>query len=150
MSAPPSPIHSGESDDRPSTSESAQQTKKPGHGRSISFEDTKPRTHSPRRRSIQFNVGAAEAQLPTRSPSVKEKKLSFGGDQFIREDEDESDREQRHHSITRGPSPPPPKYVLILQREQVRSILMLTYILEHTNGVFHLTLLIIAMLQISL
>lgn len=109
MSAPPSPIHSVESDDRPSTSESVQQTKKLGHGRSISFEDTKPRTHSPRRRSIQFNVGAAEAQLPTRSPSVKEKKLSFGGDQFIREDGDQSDREQRHHSITRGPSPPPPK-----------------------------------------
>ncbi|OQE27276.1 hypothetical protein PENSTE_c004G05724 [Penicillium steckii] len=109
MSAPPSPIPSGESDDRPSTSESAQQARKAGHTRSISFEDTKPRTHSPRRRSIQFNVGAAEAQLPTRSPSVKEKKLSFGGEQILRDDGDESEKEQRHQSIARGPSPPPPK-----------------------------------------
>lgn len=111
MSAPPSPKPSVESDDRPSTSESAQQMKKSGHSRSISFEDTKPRENSPRRRSIQFNVGAAEAQL-TRSLSSKEKRLSFGGDQLIREEEDDDDsteREQRHQSVPRGPSPPPPK-----------------------------------------
>ncbi|KAJ5408735.1 hypothetical protein N7509_002618 [Penicillium cosmopolitanum] len=109
MSAPPSPKPSVESDDRPSTSESAQQSKKTGHTRSISFEDTKARDHSPRRRSIQFNVGAAEAQLPTRSLSFKEKRLSFGGEHLIKEEEDEAEREQRHQSIPRGSSPPPPK-----------------------------------------
>lgn len=110
MSASPSPKPSVESDDRPSTSESTHQTKKSGHSRSISFEDTKPHEHSPRRRSIQFNVGAAETQL-TRSLSSKEKRLSFGGDQLIREEEEDdgTERGQRHQSIPRGPSPPPPK-----------------------------------------
>ncbi|KAJ5112338.1 hypothetical protein N7532_000383 [Penicillium argentinense] len=111
MSAPPSPKPSFESEDRPSTSESAQQAKRAGHTRSISFEDAKPRDYSPRRRSIQFNVGSAEAQLPTRMPSFKEKRLSFGGGLPIREEHEELEQErdlQRHYSA-RGPSPPPPK-----------------------------------------
>jgi hypothetical protein len=123
MSAPPSPKPSFESEDRPSTSESAQPAKRAGHTRSISFEDAKPRDYSPRRRSIQFNVGSAEAQLPTRTPTFKEKRLSFGGGLPIREEHKEPEQErdlERHHSA-RGPSPPPPKYVGPSYQNNVRT-----------------------------
>ena len=109
MSAPTSPRPSFESEDRPDASQSMPQTSDISHSRNNSL-DGKPRTYSPRRRSIQFNVGPAEAQLPTRSLSFKdkEKRLSFG--EPLNRDL-ESDREQRTLQTSRGPSPPPPKYV---------------------------------------
>lgn len=80
-------------------------TQSPG---GISFGE-EPRARSPRRKSIQFNVGAAEAQLPSRSLSFKDKRRSQGDNTPIRDVEVE--REQRPLSVSRGLSPPPPKYV---------------------------------------
>ncbi|KAJ5569826.1 uncharacterized protein N7459_009256 [Penicillium hispanicum] len=107
MSAPTSPKPSFESEDRPNSSQSLPQNTSSGHTRNISFEET-PRSHSPHRRSIQFNVGTAERQLPTRSLSFKdkEKRLSFS-ETPVRDLDGE--REQRPLPISRGPSPPPPK-----------------------------------------
>lgn len=105
MSASPSPKPSFESEDRPESSAGMSQdagTNQPSH---VSFGDN-PRNYSPRRRSIQFNVGATQSQLPTRSLSFKDKRRSYG-DAPIREAEVE--REPRPLSTTRGPSPPPPK-----------------------------------------
>ncbi|KAJ5556380.1 UspA [Penicillium frequentans] len=106
MSAPPSPKPSFESDDRPGSRASmahSSVTQSPG---GISFGE-EPRARSPRRKSIQFNVGAAEAQLPSRSLSFKDKRRSQGDNTPIRDVEVE--REQRPLSVSRGLSPPPPK-----------------------------------------
>lgn len=80
-----------------------------GHTRSMSG-DVNPRNRSPQRRSIQFSIGATKVQLPTRSTrssSMKEKSLSYG-DTPTRDLEREKD--PRATQLTRGPSPPPPKY----------------------------------------
>lgn len=80
-----------------------------GHTRSMSG-DVKPRNRSPQRRSIQFSIGAAKAQLTTRSTrssSMKEKSLSYG-DTPTRDLERE--KEPKVTQLNRGPSPPPPKY----------------------------------------
>ncbi|KGO76058.1 UspA [Penicillium italicum] len=74
-----------------------------GHTRSLSGE-VKPRSQ---RRSIQFSIDAAEARLPTRSSSFKEKRLSYG-DTPTREFLEEKEREQKAAQLNRGPSPPPP------------------------------------------
>lgn len=106
MSAPTSPRNSSES---AAGSEFRDHTIPPagsGHTRSISGE-VKPRSH---RRSIQFSVGAAEAQLPSRSSSFKEKRLSYG-DTPTRELLEEKEREPKATQLNRVPSPPPPKYV---------------------------------------
>ncbi|KAJ5814158.1 UspA [Penicillium pulvis] len=106
MSGPPSPKPSFESDDRPGSRASmahSSVTQSPG---GISFGE-EPRARSPRRKSIQFNVGAAEAQLPSRSLSFKDKRRSQGDNTPIRDVEVE--REQRPLSVSRGLSPPPPK-----------------------------------------
>lgn len=110
MSAPTSPAASFECDERPGSSQSMSQPTESGHKRSISFEDT-PRAHSPRRRSIQFNVDSAEALLPMRPANnkEKEKRLSYSETPGR---EAEADREQRPMPASRGPSPPPPRCVL--------------------------------------
>ncbi|KAJ6135800.1 hypothetical protein N7512_000960 [Penicillium capsulatum] len=105
MSSSSSPKPSFESEDRPVSSAGMAQDAGTNQASHISFGDD-PRNHSPRRRSIQFNVGAAEAQLPTRSQSFKDKWRSYG-DAPIREAEVE--REPRPLPTSRGPSPPPPK-----------------------------------------
>ncbi|KAJ5673795.1 hypothetical protein N7462_009234 [Penicillium macrosclerotiorum] len=105
MSASSSPKHSFESEERLESTQDIPKGPDSGQRSSISFE-TKPRQHSPRRRSIQFSVGAAEAQLPTRSQSIKEKRLSYADAQPR---ELEIEREPRALSTTRGLSPPPPK-----------------------------------------
>ncbi|KAJ5281624.1 hypothetical protein N7478_006996 [Penicillium angulare] len=114
MSAPPSPKPSFESEDRPesraSMSQPAGSNQSPG---GITFED-EPRARSPRRKSIQFNVGSAEAQLPTRSLSFKDKRRSQGESGLAKdldavEREKEQEKEQRPLSVSRGLSPPPPQ-----------------------------------------
>lgn len=67
------------------------------------------RAHSPRRRSIQFSVGGTESQLPTRSTSFIEKRRSRGDSPTK---EDPADKDSKLLAVNRGPSPPPPKYVL--------------------------------------
>ncbi|KAJ5215921.1 uncharacterized protein N7498_002328 [Penicillium cinerascens] len=102
MSAPPSPKPSFESEERPESSQSISQTAETNHKRNISFED-KTRSYSPRRRSIQFQVAAAESQLPSRP---LEKRVSYGD---TSPKELEAERDQRSAQAGRGPSPPPPK-----------------------------------------
>ncbi|CAG7919680.1 unnamed protein product [Penicillium olsonii] len=106
MSAADSPKQSLESEERPGSSDHTTSAAGSGHTRNLSS-DVSPRDRSPRRRSIQFNVGAAQAQLPTRSPSTKEKRLSYG-DTPTRTAEDR-EKEHRAAQLNRGPSPPPPK-----------------------------------------
>ncbi|KAJ5133524.1 hypothetical protein N7448_001450 [Penicillium atrosanguineum] len=103
MSAPPSPKPSFESEERPESSQSLSKSAAAGskHKRNISFEDN-PKNGRPRRRSIQFQVAAAESQLPSRP---LEKRVSHG-DTSPRE---EAERDQRSAQAGRGPSPPPPK-----------------------------------------
>lgn len=108
MSAQSSPKPSFESDERPDSSQSLTPPAVSGHRPSISF-GANPRSQSPRRRSIQFNVGNAEMQLPSRTHNPKEKRLSYA-DAPIRDLDVE--REPRALSTSRGPSPPPPKYVV--------------------------------------
>jgi hypothetical protein len=110
MSAPTSPRASSESAERPELKDQ-DHTIPPagsGHTRSPSGE-AKPKS---KRRSIQFSVGAAEAQLPSRSLSFKEKRVSYGGTP-TRELLEEKEREHKATALNRGPSPPPPKYVLL-------------------------------------
>ncbi|CAI7565511.1 unnamed protein product [Penicillium glandicola] len=104
MSAPTSPKVSSESAGQPEFGDHMIPAAGSGHTRSHSGE-AKPRSN---RRSIQFSVGAAEAQLPTRSLSFKEKRLSYG-DTPTRELLEEKEREQKAAQLNRGPSPPPPK-----------------------------------------
>ncbi|KAJ5346460.1 hypothetical protein N7541_008942 [Penicillium brevicompactum] len=110
MSAPSSPKPSFETQGRPRSSDHTTPAAGSGHTRSLSG-DVPTRDKSPRRRSIQFSVGAAQSQLPTRSSSiksnVKEKRLSYG-DTPTR-DLEEKEREHRAAQLNRGPSPPPPK-----------------------------------------
>ncbi|KAJ5915178.1 hypothetical protein N7454_011290 [Penicillium verhagenii] len=105
MSALPSPKPSFESDDRPDSRASMTRSSVTHSPGAISLGD-QPRARSPRRKSIQFNVGAAEAQLPSRSLSLKDKRRSQGEGVPIRDVDVE--REQRL-SASRGLSPPPPK-----------------------------------------
>lgn len=104
MSAPTSPRRSSESAARPEFRDHTIPAAGPGHTRSLSGQ-VKPRSQ---RRSIQFSVDAAEAQLPTRSSSFKEKRLSYG-DTPTRELLEEKEREHKAAQLNRGPSPPPPK-----------------------------------------
>ncbi|KAJ5811190.1 UspA [Penicillium robsamsonii] len=106
MSAPTSPRRSSESAGRPEFRDHTIPVAGSGHTRSASGE-VQPRSH---RRSIQFSVDAAESQLPTRSSSFKEKRLSYG-DTPTRELEEKEKREREHKAaqLNRGPSPPPPK-----------------------------------------
>ncbi|CAG7935554.1 unnamed protein product [Penicillium salamii] len=110
MSAENSPKPSFETEERPGSSDHTTSAAGSGHTRNLSS-DAIPRDRSPRRRSIQFSVGAAQAQLPTRSSSIKsstkEKRLSYG-DTPTRTFEDK-EREHRAAQLNRGPSPPPPK-----------------------------------------
>lgn len=106
MSAPPSPKPSFESEERPESSQGMSQTAGTNHKRNISFED-KTRSYSPRRRSIQFQVAAAESQLPSRP---LEKRVSYGD---TSPKELEAERDQRSAQAGRGPSPPPPKCVFL-------------------------------------
>ncbi|KAJ5426929.1 hypothetical protein N7465_001999 [Penicillium sp. CMV-2018d] len=104
MSAPTSPRRSSESAGRSESRDHTIPAAGSGHTRSISGE-VKPRSQ---RRSIQFSVDAAEAQLPSRSSSFKEKRLSYG-DTPTRELLEEKEREHKAAQLNRGPSPPPPK-----------------------------------------
>ncbi|KAK4867571.1 hypothetical protein LT330_001081 [Penicillium expansum] len=104
MSVPTSPKVSSESAGRPEFRDHTIPVAGSGHTRGLSGE-VKPRSQ---RRSIQFSVDAAEAQLPTRSASFKEKRLSYG-DTPTRELLEEKEREQKAAQLNRGPSPPPPK-----------------------------------------
>lgn len=108
MSAPTSPKSSLGSAGRPKLGDHTIPIAGSGHTRSLSGE-VKPRSQ---RRSIQFSVDSAEAQLPTRSSSFREKRLSYG-DTPTRELLEEKEREQKAAQLNRGPSPPPPKYVLL-------------------------------------
>lgn len=108
MSAPTSPRASSESAERPELKDHTIPAAGSGHTRSPSGE-AKPKNQ---RRSIQFSVGAAETQLPSRSLSFKEKRLSYG-DTPTRELLEEKEREHKATVLNRGPSPPPPKYVLL-------------------------------------
>ncbi|KAJ5614247.1 hypothetical protein N7528_007901 [Penicillium herquei] len=113
MSAPPSPKPSIDSDDRPGSRTSLSKTSSGPTLSSggISF-GNQPRARSPRRKSIQFNVGAAEAQLPSRSLSFKRRSLNENPElnrTISRELEREREGESRTLSVSRGPSPPPPK-----------------------------------------
>ncbi|KAJ5725684.1 uncharacterized protein N7483_007041 [Penicillium malachiteum] len=113
MSAPPSPKPSIDSDDHPVSRTSLSKTssgptQSPG---GISF-GKQPRARSPRRKSIQFNVGSAEAQLPSRSLSFKRRSLNENPEldrTISREREREREGESRTLSVSRGPSPPPPR-----------------------------------------
>ncbi|KAJ5105504.1 hypothetical protein NUU61_002851 [Penicillium alfredii] len=105
MSAPTSPKSSFESDRRPqprAQSPALPAGSSPTHN---SSSDDRPRNRSPRRRSIQFNVEFAQAQLPTRSHSFKDKRRSYG-DPLSREVDE---KDHRPALTPRGPSPPPPK-----------------------------------------
>ncbi|KAJ5171512.1 UspA [Penicillium coprophilum] len=106
MSTPNSPRRSSESAGRPESRDHTISAAGSGHTRSLSGE-VQPRSH---RRSIQFSVDSAESQLPTRSSSFKEKRLSYG-DTPTRELEEKEKREREHKAAqsNRGPSPPPPK-----------------------------------------
>ncbi|KAG0156947.1 hypothetical protein PDIDSM_4130 [Penicillium digitatum] len=104
MSAPTSPKSSLGSAGRPKLGDHTIPIAGSGHTRSLSGE-VKPRSQ---RRSIQFSVDSAEAQLPTRSSSFREKRLSYG-DTPTRELLEEKEREQKAAQLNRGPSPPPPK-----------------------------------------
>ncbi|CAI7611036.1 unnamed protein product [Penicillium discolor] len=104
MSAPTSPRRSSESAGRSESRDHTIPAAGSGHTRSLSGE-VKPRSQ---RRSIQFSVDAAEAQLPSRSSSFKEKRLSYG-DTPTRELLEEKEREHKATQLNRGPSPPPPK-----------------------------------------
>ncbi|KAJ5705000.1 hypothetical protein N7536_000689 [Penicillium majusculum] len=104
MSAPTSPRRSSESAGRSEFRDHTIPAAGSGHTRSLSGE-AKPRSQ---RRSIQFSVDAAEAQLPSRSSSFKEKRLSYG-DTPTRELLEEKEREHKAAQLNRGPSPPPPK-----------------------------------------
>ncbi|CAG8140616.1 unnamed protein product [Penicillium nalgiovense] len=104
MSAPTSPRPSSESAERPELKDHTIPAAGSGHTRSPSGE-AKPKSQ---RRSIQFSVGAAEAQLPSRSLSFKEKRPSYG-DTPTRELLEEKEREHKATVLNRGPSPPPPK-----------------------------------------
>ncbi|KAJ9492117.1 hypothetical protein VN97_g1160 [Penicillium thymicola] len=104
MSAPTSPRNSSESAAGSEFRDHTIPAAGSGHTRSISGE-VKPRSQ---RRSIQFSVGAAEAQLPSRSSSFKEKRLSYG-DTPTRELLEEKEPEPKATQLNRGPSPPPPK-----------------------------------------
>ena len=108
MSAPTSPRRSSESAGGSESRDHTIPAAGSGHTRSLSGE-VKPRSQ---RRSIQFSVDAAEAQLPSRSSSFKEKRLSYG-DTPTRELLEEREREHKAAQLNRGPSPPPPKYVLL-------------------------------------
>ncbi|KAJ5963660.1 uncharacterized protein N7479_003536 [Penicillium vulpinum] len=105
MSAPASPRRSSESAARPEFKDHTIPPVGSGHTRSLSGE-VKPRSH---RRSIQFSVDSAEAQLPTRSSSFKEKRLSYGDTPTRELEERERERENKAAQLNRGPSPPPPK-----------------------------------------
>jgi hypothetical protein len=62
-----------------------------------------PGGDSPRRKSIQFNIGGVEAQSPVRrSSSVKVQKRS---------QIEVPEKDQKSGSVSRGLSPPPPRYV---------------------------------------
>lgn len=102
MSAPTSPTVSSESVERPELGDHTISAGS-GHTRGLSSED-KPKNQ---RRSIQFSI--AEAQLPSRPSSFKEKRLSYG-DTPSRELLEEKEREHKAAQLNRGPSPPPPKY----------------------------------------
>ncbi|CAI7587882.1 hypothetical protein PCG10_006558 [Penicillium crustosum] len=104
MSAPTSPRRSSESAGGSESRDHTIPAAGSGHTRSLSGE-VKPRSQ---RRSIQFSVDAAEAQLPSRSSSFKEKRLSYG-DTPTRELLEEREREHKAAQLNRGPSPPPPK-----------------------------------------
>ncbi|CAI7570005.1 unnamed protein product [Penicillium palitans] len=104
MSAPTSPRRSSESAGRSEFRDHTTPAAGSDHTRSLSSE-VKPRSQ---RRSIQFSVDAAEAQLPSRSSSFKEKRLSYG-DTPTRELLEEKEREHKAAQLNRGPSPPPPK-----------------------------------------
>ncbi|OGE53823.1 hypothetical protein PENARI_c007G11319 [Penicillium arizonense] len=106
MSAPASPELSFDSDDRPESRDHTTKTTSSGHTRNAS---DKSRDYSPRRRSIQFSVGAAEAQLPARKSSLREKRLSYGDTPTRERELEEKDRECKAALANRGPSPPPPK-----------------------------------------
>ncbi|CDM27792.1 hypothetical protein DTO013E5_8826 [Penicillium roqueforti] len=101
MSAPTSPTVSSESVERPELGDHTISAGS-GHTRGLSSED-KPKNQ---RRSIQFSI--AEAQLPSRPSSFKEKRLSYG-DTPSRELLEEKEREHKAAQLNRGPSPPPPK-----------------------------------------
>ncbi|KAJ5502295.1 UspA [Penicillium fimorum] len=106
MSTPTSPRRSSESAGGSEFRDHTIPAAGSGHTRSVAGE-VQPRSH---RRSIQFSVDAAESQLPTRSPSFREKRLSYG-DTPTRELEEKEKREREHKAaqLNRGPSPPPPK-----------------------------------------
>ncbi|KXG54004.1 UspA [Penicillium griseofulvum] len=105
MSAPTSPRRSSESAG-PESSDHTIPVAGSGHTRSLSGE-VQPKSH---RRSIQFSVDSAESQLPSRSTSIKEKRLSYA-DTPTRELEEREKKEREHKAaqLNRGPSPPPPK-----------------------------------------
>ncbi|KAJ5445293.1 UspA [Penicillium cf. griseofulvum] len=103
MSGPTSPRRSSESAG-PESSDHTIPVAGSGHTRSLSGE-VQPRSH---RRSIQFSVDSAESQLPSRSSSFKEKRLSYA-DTPTREEREKKEREHKAAQLNRGPSPPPPK-----------------------------------------
>ncbi|KAJ5373282.1 UspA [Penicillium concentricum] len=105
MSTPTSPRRSSESAGRPEFRDHTIPAAGSGHTRSLSGE-VQPRSH---RRSIQFSVDAAESQLPTRSSSFKEKRLSYGDTPRELEEKEKTEREHKAAQLNRGPSPPPPK-----------------------------------------
>lgn len=109
MSAPTSPTVSSESVERPELGDHTISAGS-GHTRGLSSED-KPKNQ---RRSIQFSI--AEAQLPSRPSSFKEKRLSYG-DTPSRELLEEKEREHKAAQLNRGPSPPPPKYAPLKDTE---------------------------------
>ncbi|KAI2787476.1 Universal stress protein A family protein [Penicillium oxalicum] len=94
-------LPSSQASEATATAASAAPPPQPG----ISFRNH-ARSQSPRRRSIQFHVSDAETQLPSRSNSIKGKRLHYGG--MPTRDLD-AERESRHLPASRGPSPPPPK-----------------------------------------
>ncbi|KAJ5176193.1 uncharacterized protein N7482_002070 [Penicillium canariense] len=104
MSAQSSPKTSSDSEDRPDSIQFSPQPPASHHRPSISFE-AKTRNQSPRRRSIQFNVGNTDTQLHSRS-GVKERRPLYAE---APPRELDVEREQRPLSTSRGPSPPPPK-----------------------------------------
>lgn len=102
MSAPSSPEPSFESEEHPVSNGSTTQATE-------AAANEPSRAHSPRRRSIQFSVGGTESQFPTRSMSFKDKRRSYSESPAK---EESPDKDSKNLAVNRGPSPPPPKYVL--------------------------------------
>ncbi|KAJ5907440.1 hypothetical protein N7495_000122 [Penicillium taxi] len=101
----PSPRPSIANHDRPEPGPSMTKFSDSSHKRNISFDD-KPRVPGARRKSIQFNVGFTETQLPSRSSSFSKRRP----DGEAQRDFELVEREQRPLSTAiRVPSPPPPK-----------------------------------------